>query len=133
LVPEYTQILKKNFQKNFEKFGILLYLYTMKELVNKFLDIYCSEEIVCVESRTEGVLTSQKVYSIKSGNVTIVYFSIADMKKESLFIYRSNKICDVVQEVFSVNKNESTQYVKEWIGNKLGLKKVRDLIKLIPK
>lgn len=133
MVPEYTQILKKNFQKNFEKFGILLYLYTMKELVNKFLDIYCSEEIVCVESRTEGVLTSQKVYSIKSGNVTIVYFSIADMKKESLFIYRSNKICDVVQEVFSVNKNESTQYVKEWIGDKLGLKKVRDLIKLIPK
>jgi hypothetical protein len=133
LVPEYTQILKKNFQKNFEKFGILLYLYTMKELVNKFLDIYCSEEIVCVESRTEGVMASQKVYSIKSGNVTIVYFSIADMKKESLFIYRSNKICDVVQEVFSVNKNESTQYVKEWIGDKLGLKKVRDLIKLIPK
>lgn len=124
--------MKKNFQKNFEKFGILLYLYTMKGLVNKFLDIYCSEEIVCVENRSEGPLTSQKVYSIKSGDITIVFFSISDIKNERLLIYRSNKICDVVQEVFSVNKNESTQYVKEWVGDKLGLKKVRDLLKLIP-
>ena len=105
----------------------------MKELVYRFLDNYCNEEIVCVENRSEGPLTSQKVYSIKSGDVTIFFFSFTDIKEDRFLMYRSNKICDVVQEVFSVNKNESTQYVKEWIGDKLGLKKVRDLIKLIPK
>ena len=54
LVPEYTQILKKNFQKNFEKFGLLFYLYNMKEEMDEFFQ---ESEV----QRLEG-----EVYDLKS-------------------------------------------------------------------
>lgn len=95
----------------------------MKELIYKFLDDYCREDIVCV--REAGV------YRMISGKVVIFSFSIHG-ENQRFLIYSSYEICNSVQSMFNLTKNESIQYVKEWVSNKLSLKRNHDLKRYIP-
>ena len=95
----------------------------MKELIYKFLDDYCREDIVCV--REAGV------YRMISGKVIIFSFSIHG-KDDTFIFYPSYEINNSLQSMFNLTKNESIQYVKDWIGDKLYLKRNHDLKRYIP-
>ena len=104
----------------------------MREMVNKFLDDYCREDIVCVESSSLDNENSHKIYHIMSGDITIVFFTLNDIMETRVALYRSTKICNVVKSMFTITYGESAQYIKKWVSDKLSLKDVDDLINLIP-
>lgn len=98
----------------------------MKDLVYRFLDDYCKEEIICIRDEVSNQ------YRLVSGDIIVLRIIKLYNGKENVILYRSDRVCDAVQEMFSLTKDESTHYVRDWIGDKLGLKKVRDLLKLLP-
>jgi hypothetical protein len=99
----------------------------------KFLDAYVGESFSVYE-------TGPKVISL-SGSVK-PYGVISDKGKhimnlwvrdDYIQIFRSEPLCETISCFFGIDIDESACLVKEWFGDKFGLKKIGDLLELLPK
>jgi hypothetical protein len=97
----------------------------MEKRIYDFLDKTVGRKVRCIR-------TSEKHYIIKSENGTVIleFTHLADTDRVALF--RSPDICGMVSGFFSIDKDESTKYIKYWFGDVHGLKKVKDILKFIP-
>ena len=98
----------------------------MRELVNKFLDDYCSEEITCVKDKFANQ------YYLMSGDVIVLRVIKLYNGKEDVLLYRPTKVCETIQHMFGLTDKQSEHRIMFWIKDKLGEDKVRELLKLFP-
>ena len=102
----------------------------MKERIYKFLDEYVGEGTNWTLRHQDLFRTWSDSYEIVSNNGTmILWFSV---KGDMVAIYRSNELCKMIEGYFSIDPNESWKYVRDWFGQKYNMKKISDLLKLIP-
>ena len=106
------------------------YLCGMKKLVYKFLDGYLGDEVVCKPNGTEGWY----VIRSKKNNQRILKFLVLKMYgTQQINLFREVSLCYKVQGYCGIDKVEDcANYIRDWFGDKHGLKKVSDILKFIP-
>lgn len=111
----------------------------LKKVINKFLDGYVGDGINCKTEMSSifGVpethwATSKNIYSLYSNKGVLILSFKYNSYKDSIIIFRGLKLCNMVCRFFSVNDDEAMRYVRDWFGDKYGMKKVSDLTKFIP-
>ena len=103
----------------------------MKDLVYKFLDNYLGDEVICKRS---GINEFYVIRS-KKNNERILKFYVLEMKggHEKIKLFRDESLCSKVQGYCGIDKvDDCVNYIKDWFGDKHGLKKVRDVLKFVP-
>ena len=98
----------------------------MRELVNRFLDNYCSEEITCVKDKFANQ------YYLMSGDVIVLRVIKLYNGKEDVLLYRQTKVYEAIQSMFGITDKQSGHYIMFWLKDRLGEDKIRGLLKLIP-
>lgn len=101
----------------------------MKKTIYKFLDWYVGDGVICTKY-SDVFGTSSDNYNIKSNKGTLILWF--KMNGDYIKIYRSDVLCNTVSNYFALRDiEESWKYVRDWFGDKYGLKKVGDLSKFL--
>jgi len=107
----------------------------MKDLVYKFLDNYLGDEVIC----------KPKLYSTSSNDWYIIrstknkqkifdFFVSQKNRKKAFGFFSDQELCIKVKSYCGIeNVDDCANYIKDWFGDKHGLKKVNDVLKFIPK
>jgi hypothetical protein len=106
----------------------------MKDLVYKFLDNYLGDEVVC-----ECVCkpnNSNDWYIIRStkNDQRIFDFFVTQKNGElGLGFFSDHELCTKVKGYCGIDDpDHCSKYIKDWFGDKHGLKKVSDVLKFVP-
>ena len=106
------------------------YLWGMKDLVYKFLDNYLGDEVVC---NTNGTKEWYVIRSKKNGQRILKFFVRDKRGVQEIRLFREVSLCYKVYGYCGIeNVDDCTNYIKDWFGDKHGLKKVSDVLKFIP-
>jgi hypothetical protein len=106
------------------------YLWGMKDLVYKFLDIHLGDEVVC---NTNGTKEWYVIRSKKNGQRILKFFVFNKNGVQQIKLFREVSLCYKVYGYCGIeNVDDCVNYIKDWFGDKHGLKKVSDVLKFIP-
>lgn len=105
------------------------YLCSMEKLINKFLDNYLGDEVVCIKG---GETKNYDCYSLfsKKNRAVIMLFQVR-RKDGSTVMFRGRDLTDFVSNFFSMESNDASSVIKNWFGDKHDIKKVSDLMKFV--
>ena len=96
----------------------------------KFLDEYVGDTFAMVKhSRVNNTY-----HFISNNGVLVLTFNVRQfsfMVVPQIKLFRNDTLCGTVGRFFDLSSEESMMVVRDWFGNKLGLKKVSDLLSLI--
>ena len=99
-------------------------------MLYKFLDEYVGDTFVSEESKR-----MYRLFTIISNKgVVVISFMVRNLNSENpgVKIFRNDRLCQTVGGFFGLDKEESMRAVRDWFGDKLGLKKVHDLLDFVP-
>ena len=106
------------------------YLWGMKDLVYKFLDNYLGDEVVC---EPDGLKEWYIICSKKNGQRILKFFVRDKRGVQEIRLFREVSLCYKVYGYCGIeNVDDCANYIKDWFGDKHGLKKVSDVLKFIP-
>ena len=106
------------------------YLWGMKDLVYKFLDIHLGDEIIC---KPTGMMGKYVIYSKKNNQRILKLYVFNHNGVQQINLFREVSLCYKVYGYCGIdNVDDCVDYIKDWFGDKHGLKKVRDVLKFIP-
>jgi len=101
----------------------------MEKMINKFLDEYLGNEVVCIKKRPSGSCNMYHLCS-KKNKTLIILFSVRSDDGE-MVIFRSTELTNMIIDLFSIDKHDSMRIVSNWFGGKHSINKVKDLMKFI--
>lgn len=96
----------------------------------KFLDMYVGDTFSVKEVRS----VDNHYHIISNNGIFVISFMVRGLGLDNpgVTIFRSDRLCDTVKGFFVLTDDESMKIVRDWFGNKLGLKRTHDLLDLIP-
>ena len=101
-------------------------------MMHKFLDKHVGEtfSVVSVRDRKH----SYKIFSNRG--ILVLHFIISQLGSTldecRIILFRGDELCKTVSMVFDLTIDESMRVVRDWLGDKLKLKRVSDLLSFIP-
>jgi hypothetical protein len=107
----------------------MYYLCFMKEMINKFLDEYLGDEVVCIKGRSTKKYNHYSLYSKK--NKTLILFFSHNSNEGNIAMFRGDRLTNTVSNFFSMNDDDVSPIIRDWFGDKHNLNKVGDLIKFV--
>jgi hypothetical protein len=100
----------------------------MEKMINKFLDEYLGDEVVCIKTSNKKNYT----YDLcsKKNKTIIISFTVSHLDG-GIIIFRSTELTNMIIDLFSIDKHDSMCIVRNWFGVKHNLRKVKDLMKFV--
>jgi hypothetical protein len=102
----------------------------MRKMVYKFLDDYLGDEVTCIKTGSTNRCNSYDIFSKKNKSSLILFFKVYH-KEGDIVIFRGGKLNDIVSNLFSMGKEESTSIIRDWFADKHDIVKVKDLMKFV--
>lgn len=105
----------------------------MKEVIYKFLDDYVGDGVICKKPPLGRGLVFRNVihttHAIYSDKGVLIFEVLVSEDGEHYKFFCSSELSKTVSRFFGVE--ESFNYVRDWFGQKYGMKKVSDISKFI--
>lgn len=92
--------------------------------------MYVGDTFVVKEVRS----VHRHFHIISNNGIWVISFMVRGLGLDNpgVVIFRSDRLCDTLKDFFGLTDDESARIVKDWFGDKLGLKRVHDLLDFIP-
>ena len=105
----------------------------MKEVIYKFLDDYVGDGVICKKPPLGSGLVVRNVihrtYGFYSNKDVLIFDVLVSEDGDHYKFFCSNELSKTVSRFFGVE--EPFNYVRDWFGQKYGMKKVSDISKFI--
>ena len=101
----------------------------MKKKIYNFLDEYVGEGAEA-EFQETPLRTWSEAYNLVSNNGTLIFWFI--IRNDEIKIYKSESLCRKIEGYFGIDKNDSWKYIRDWFGEKYGMRSLADILKFLP-
>jgi hypothetical protein len=94
----------------------------MRNIVHKFLDKYAGDNLEARKSIGED-----EFYSLYSSHGSSI-MTIGVLPFNKTIVIKNLGLCKTLSSFFSITKDESTEHIQKWLGEKHNLHNINDII-----